>query len=211
MRTRTLITTTALVLASTVALSGCTADAAPTATETPAASATPSPTPTPTPTPTTDPVPKSEGEAIAAAVEVAGEFYAAWSTVRQSGHPSDTTPIEPYADQRGISSIQNLIDSQAEGGYTVSGDTTFSFLEDADNYVAWVETNDGSERIDFGTAHIYGCVDNTKVTFEMPGEEAQPAQIPHSEVQLTAQYLLDEDVWKIVSYRQMVDSDRCEK
>lgn len=207
MRNRTLTATAALALTATAALAGCTTDATPTATESPAASATPSPTPTPT----TDPVPQSEGEAIEAAVEVAGEFYAAWSEVRQSEDPSDTAPLEPYADQRGISSIQNLIESQVEGGYTVSGDMTFSFLEEADNYAAWAETNDGGERIDFGTAHIYGCVDNSEVTFELPGKEAQPAKIPYSEVELAAQYLADEEVWKIVSYRQVVDSDRCEK
>lgn len=206
MRNRTLIATAALALTATAALAGCTNDAAPTETETPAASATP------TPTPTTDPVPQSEGEAIEAAVEVAGEFYAAWSTVQQSDDPSDTAPLVPYADQRGISSMQPIIDSQVESGYTVSGDTTWSFLEDADNYTAWAESNDGSKRIDFGTAHIYGCEDNSDVTFKMPGEEeAQPAGIPYMEVELTAQYLPDEAVWKIVSQRQVVDSDRCEK
>ena len=119
----------------------------------------------------------------------------AWLWCETVRRPIGYNTSQPYADQRGISAIQNLIDSQAEGGYTVSGDSTFSFLEEADNYTAWAESNDGSKRIDFGTAHIYGCEDNSDVTFKMPGEEeAQPAGIPYMEVGLTAQYLPDEAV-----------------
>ncbi|MBF0816657.1 hypothetical protein E4U02_09540 [Microbacterium paludicola] len=165
-------------------------------------SASPTPTPTPTKTAVT-----TQDEAIAAANEVALEFFRIWDEVTLSEDPTDVSPLEEVARDAALDTVQNIQNSDAEAGITITkGGTKWSLL-DGQSFAS--ESTFAGEKVPFGAVTLFGCADYSDTVGEDAAGEEVPPLGPWKD-QLTLAYWPDEERWYVTGFDTLQDeSDEC--
>lgn len=179
-------------------LTACTPTAEPTPTKTPTASATP--TPEPTEAPTQEPVsaPKDEAQAVSDANKVYAEYnQALFKFLADPALGTDYLAHFVWPDSRMATLLQDTYTGKVENQTAVKGEPFVWQANEALSYVAPVTNTSTGEVDPLGAVNLFGCSDNTGVTFLVGG--AENTNIPKGSFpyQVVMIYSPDDEGWFI--------------
>ncbi|WP_197055592.1 hypothetical protein [Microbacterium sp. ZOR0019] len=159
------------VVGAALILAGCTTpEPQKTPKPTPSATATVEPTGAPTQAPVSGP--KDEAQAVSDANKVYAEYKQAW--FRFLADPAlgpDYLEHFVWPDSRMATLVQDTYTGKAENQASVEGEPFVWQANEALSYVAPVTNNSTGEVDPLGAVNLFGCSDNTGVTFLLGGVE----------------------------------------
>lgn len=180
MKTTKATATITLMIAVALAMAACTPTAPTDPTTSPTSSPTATPTPTPTPgavaTPSPAPVPTNQQEAITSAATTI-ESYLVASFDRDANPELGESYVGSFLVQGSQAAKLNAdtVKNNLEKGWLKVGTPSTWTTNDAMSYASPSTNAATGETLDFGTAVVYGCSDNSTWDITVPAGQEAPA------------------------------------